>query len=145
MKWFWDLLGIREHKPITLSKDKLNAIAEELYGMDEPFLLLDDKYYVDSCELLQILSAAELIWMNGSNVYVNANDIFIWGCGDGELLTSDELEKLVIMHLSDTCWGVAKWVCMQRNMQPQYPIKRDMKKNGYWDCELDNLPINPFD
>lgn len=84
-------------------------------------------------------------------IYVNANDIFMWGCADSECIeNNDGQEPSEIISLYKACkenkdWGYIKWLSTKRRLQPQYPIKRDMIKNGYWPKELDSLPLNPSD
>ena len=78
-------------------------------------------------------------------LYVNANDIWMWGCADACHITSqDTLESLCKMHLDDKKWGCTKWCCIQRNMKPQKPIASDMYNDGAWDDVMEQLPDNPF-
>lgn len=87
-------------------------------------------------------------------VFVNCNDVFAWAYADGEEVSFseyveegkvNELYDLLRLHLENKKWGSIKWVCLKRNMKPQSPIVRDMKKEGYWDTELESLPENPID
>lgn len=83
---------------------------------------------------------------NGSTIVIfqNCSDVFMWGCADGEdIETEEQLILLYLLYIDNKQWGNMKWACMRRNMQPQAPIRRDMKKTGYWDDVLENLGKNP--
>lgn len=73
-------------------------------------------------------------------LFVNCNDIFYWGSADSETITVEELPNLYKMWVKEPFWGVVKWACLKRNMRPQEPVLRDMKKLGLWDEELEALP-----
>ena len=73
-------------------------------------------------------------------LYVNCNDLFYWGCADAESITNDEIPKLYKLWKANKRWGVDKWCCLKRKLRPQVPIVEDMKKDGYWDDELEALP-----
>ena len=83
-------------------------------------------------------------------IFLNCNDVFAWGCADGEdLLNDDELDieknelyRLVIYVLENRKWGSTKWVCWKRNMQPQKPVADSMKKDEAWDDFMESLPPN---
>jgi predicted metal-binding transcription factor (methanogenesis marker protein 9) len=76
---------------------------------------------------------------------VNANDVFLWACADFELFTSDEIQGLYEACFDEEGyekpWGSVKWVCKHRKMRPQHPMEDAMKKDGYWDEELEALPV----
>jgi hypothetical protein len=84
-------------------------------------------------------------------IYVNANDVFAWACADGECITNNdgdnpsEIIELYKLWKENERWGTIKWLCKKRNLQPQYPIKKDIMKDGYWDEQLNTLPLNPSD
>lgn len=73
-------------------------------------------------------------------LYVNCNDLFYWGTADAESLPNDQIGKLYLLHKENDKWGASKWCCLQRKLRPQVPIVEDMKKDGYWDAELEALP-----
>jgi hypothetical protein len=81
-------------------------------------------------------------------VYVNANDIFAWGCADAECIgNNDGEDDSEIISLYKYCkenkkWGYVKWLCLKRNFQPQRPIKQSMIKDNYWCDTLEALPKN---
>lgn len=83
--------------------------------------------------------------------YVNANDVFAWGCADAESISNSdgdadsEIISLYKLWKENNNWGPIKWLCLKRNQQPQNPIKRDMSKSGYWDEQLESLPENGYD
>ena len=82
-------------------------------------------------------------------VYVNSSDVFMWGCADGECISySDgdspsEIINLYKLWKDNNKWGTIKWLCLKRNMQPQFPIKKDMIKDNYWGSDMEDLPKNP--
>ena len=69
--------------------------------------------------------------------------MFAWACADSEPVKENELSELYRMHKENEKWGSAKWVCKKRNMQPQHPIVRDMKKEKVWCNMMSALPSNP--
>lgn len=73
-------------------------------------------------------------------LYVNCNDLFYWGTADAESLPNDEIGKLYKMWKKDGAYGVDKWCCLRRGLRPQVPIVERMKKDGFWDDELEALP-----
>lgn len=81
--------------------------------------------------------------------YVDCSDVFMWGCADAENIEvtdgepPSEMIELYKLHRENSKWGSTKWACIKRGIQPQFPIKRDMKKDGYWDDVLENLTKNP--
>jgi len=137
---------------------ELNKIAEEKYGIEEGLWFtfkdpdLEDEFTYG--EALSILLKEEVVWVNNILdkddklipwLLVNTNDVFAWACGDAETLEYDEIEPLIKLFLDNPHWGSTKWACIFNNMQPQGPIIRDMKKDRYWDAELEALPINVYD
>lgn len=83
---------------------------------------------------------------SGSTVtlFVKCSDVFTWGCADAEDLPYSQIGLLYKAWKSGP-WGVTKWVCKKRWVQPQSPIRRDMKKDGVWDDEMEALSKNPDD
>lgn len=80
------------------------------------------------------------------NIYVMCSDLFAWGCADAEDVTSEQIPDLYKFWKEDgTGWGSDKWVCVQRNMQPQRPIKDSWIQSGIWDEKMQALPHNPID
>lgn len=73
-------------------------------------------------------------------LYVGCNDLFYWGTGDAECLPNSEIGKLYKMHKENPKWGSTKWCCLRRNLRPQAPVVKAMKKAGYWDAEMETLP-----
>jgi hypothetical protein len=71
-------------------------------------------------------------------LFVNCNDLFWWATADAESIRIDEVSDLYKMW-SDKKWGSMKWCCKKRKMQPQEPIKIDMKKDGVWESWMDKL------
>jgi hypothetical protein len=72
-------------------------------------------------------------------LFVNCNDLFMWGCADAECIDLDGLKELYDMRLIDPEWAVEKWCCYKRNMQPQQPVIDGMKEAGVWDSKMEAL------
>ncbi len=75
-------------------------------------------------------------------VFAVCNDVFEWGTADAEPIIPDEFHKLYELYKENRDWGATKWACKKRNLQPQLPIVEGMKKDGYWDEELESLRKN---
>jgi hypothetical protein len=75
------------------------------------------------------------------SVNVNCNDVFAWGCADGETLPYSEIENLWRMHRKDPTWGAAVWCIKRRGQKPQKPVEDLIRKAGIWN--LDELGIGP--
>ena len=86
---------------------------------------------------------------------VMCNDLFAWGVADCETVTveeritdfnrTDDMCHLLKLYLENGSFGIMKWCCMKRNMQPQAPIVEWMKEDGYWDDIMESLPLNSMD
>lgn len=78
---------------------------------------------------------------NYISLYVNCSDLFMWACADAvELPYNKVLEAYCAYKLGN--WTLEKWCCVQRNMQPQHAIIRDMKRDNAWDEIMEALPKN---
>lgn len=76
-------------------------------------------------------------------LFVFCSDIFAWGLADAESFGMADIEPLYRAHATDPVWGVAKWCCHKRQMQPQTPIIHRMKEADSWDQAMEALPENP--
>ena len=86
-------------------------------------------------------------------VFVNANDLFMWGCADGvEIknngmwdadIETNELFRLTSYMMENPKWGADKFCCWKRNLQPQKSRIKAMKKDRVWDDFMESLPKNP--
>lgn len=130
-------------------------------NIDESKILNPD--YYDEQKALACLLASDICFLNVKNVgtkekpewttvvYVNANDIFAWGCSDAESITNNDGEadsEIIALYKcwkENPNWGFAKWLCFKRNEQPQNPVKDLMIKNNCWDETLEALPENYYD
>ena len=96
--------------------------------------------------LIELLTAG-VVFCNGdektTHLYVNCSDLFVWGSADAQELPYYEIENVHNAYLKKG-WEIDKWCCVQRNLQPQSPIIRDMKKSEAWDETLEALPKNQF-
>lgn len=151
MLWVW-----RDQKP---KSDPMGPISEGATtdGDDDPFFNLSDGTECVHEELaLHLLLRDEVLFANERDYYYNGeragstivffvrcNDLFYWACGDSEDLPFTEIGALFKRHRDDPRWGVSKWCCVRRQMQPQAPIRRKMKEAGVWDEEMESLPLNP--
>lgn len=123
---------------ITTLKDDKRSYAytcEEYDGKEH--------YMEDNC-LIKLLEDG-VAWINeGSSpatIGINLNDVFYWACADGEDIAWDEIGPILKMHLTyPSGYGVIKWACLKRNLQPQKPLKKRMIERGAWDEELEALP-----
>lgn len=106
-------------------------------------LLLDDVLFSNGRKYVEDSFGEEnRIEPETTVLFVNCNDIFMWGCADAECLPHDEIGNLYKMWEKDKTWGAAKWCCKRRNLQPQEPVIESMKKSGSWDSDMENLPKN---
>ena len=78
-----------------------------------------------------------------ASVWVNCNDNWFWACADAEPLPIQEIESLYNEWKADPKWGSHKWACKRRNLRPQVPIVKAMKKDGTWTDEMEALPAPP--
>jgi len=75
-------------------------------------------------------------------LYVNTSDVFAWGYSNFDCADLDEMFDLYKLTRASKKWGSIKWICYKDNLQPQYPIVRDMKLDDAWDEKMENLPKN---
>lgn len=107
-----------------------------------------EEYFMMEAAVAKLINEDILFVVMGKTGYertemmVNCNDLFAWGCSDAEPVPAYDLEKLYNAWKDDERWGAYKWCAKHRNQQPQEPIIRDMKKDGAWDNEMDALPKN---
>ena len=78
-------------------------------------------------------------------VFVVCNDMFAWGCADGEDLPFDEIENLYRMWRKDPQWGPAIWCMIKRKEMPQKPLEKMIRKAGIWDLDSLGLDKNVTD
>lgn len=97
-------------------------------------LLADDEIFVSST------SRAGAEQPDVATLVVICNDLFCWGCADGEPLPWKEIRTLYEMYVADPRWGTQRWCCRHRKLRPQAPIVDAMKAAGAWDEELEALP-----
>lgn len=110
---------------------------------------IDDTTYYDEERILAQLLLDGVCHLNTGSFYedrtvcafVTCNDIFAWACADSECVTYSELPALYEMHMADPKWGVIKWCILRRKEMPQSPVLREMKEDGAWD--IDNEQIGP--
>jgi hypothetical protein len=75
-------------------------------------------------------------------LFVNCNDIFAWACADAEDVKESEVKDLYQMWKKDG-WGIVKWACKKRNLQPQQAMVKMMKENDGWEDWMSKLQVNP--
>lgn len=76
---------------------------------------------------------------------VNCNDVFAWGCADGEDINYYELTDLWKDWRKDPCWGPAIWCMKKRQEMPQKPLEDIIRKEGIWNFEELGLSDNTMD
>lgn len=76
-----------------------------------------------------------------TSLNVNCNDVFAWGCADGEEVYYNELEDLYDHWLKDPERGPDVWCCKKRKELPQKPVYERIKAAGIWD--LDSMGLEP--
>ena len=104
--------------------------------------------YFDADVALAVLLRDRVVFSSESGnvrLYVMCNDIFAWACADAEPLMYEDVQSLYDMHAASRNWGAVRWICIKRNEQPQFPVKRDMKKARAWDATMEALPPNRYD
>lgn len=97
------------------------------------YKVVDGQLHVDETKGTSVGEATTVL-------YVNCNDLFYWACADAERIKNNEIGTFYKMHMANKKWGSAKWCCLKRKMRPQVPIVEAMKKDGFWDAELEALP-----
>lgn len=108
---------------------------------------ITDEYTVEDFILIQLLLDGKLFinQLKGSisiQLFLLCNDLFMWGCSDAEEIKYDELGIIYKMHMEDRVWGTDKYVCIKRNLKPQKPVIKNMKKDGSWDNIMESLSDN---
>ena len=126
---------------------------------DRPFFDIDGVEHCDEEAALSTLLREEKLFCNGRDyldidgssagettvLFVLCNDLFVWGSADAESLPHDEIGNLYKAWEQDKAWGTDKWCCIRRNMKPQKPIEKAMKRAGVWDSVMEALPENPVE
>lgn len=125
---------------------------------DSVFYTVNGKEHCDTAKALSEMLAGGVLFANGRDyfegaekggntvvLYVLCNDLFVWGCADGEDLPYAEIGPLYKAWKADPKWGVDKWCCHHRNEQPQGPVITRMKNDGSWDDAMEALPQNTTD
>lgn len=56
---------------------------------------------------------------SGVQPWVICNDLFFWGCADGEDISLEELPQLIECHTLSPKFGGDLWCCRKREMRPQ--------------------------
>lgn len=82
------------------------------------------------------------VYNRTTRLFVLCNDLFYYATADGEHITTDEIPELFKMYLKEHKWGVDKWCCMKRNLQPIRPIVEAMKADEVWDDMMEGLEKN---
>lgn len=111
------------------------------------------KSFFDSESALAELLAEEVLFCNTGSfmgrdtvvLFINCNDLFAWGTADAEEFTEAEIEPLWRAWHADKGRGVEQWVCLRRQLRPQYVVMQEWKKAGKWTEALEALPERPTD
>jgi hypothetical protein len=119
----------------------------------------NDREYFEASDALAVLILSNVVFLNcygwkdewpvearrAVAPIVNCNDIFAWGCADGEELPYHEIYNLWNFWRKDPIYGSAIWCMIRRNEMPQKPVERDIRKAGIWDLDALNLGKNVMD
>ncbi len=112
--------------------------------LEHAFLMVDGKEILDDEVAAAELLTEQVLFVSAQGptleLYALCNDLFYWGAADAQEVPPGELESLFRMHRADSEWGSCKWCCLARNLRPQEPVLRDMKKAGVWDEAMEALP-----
>ena len=78
-------------------------------------------------------------------ISVICNDMFYFASADAEPVESPaELMELMSYCRESPDWGVVKWLCHRRQMQPCYRCYiHPMQEDGVWDESMAALPLGP--
>lgn len=77
-------------------------------------------------------------------LFVICNDVFAWGCADGEDILPDEIPNLFERVQKYGLIGAVHWCCVKRGEKPQPPLEKIMRERGEWIAELDDLKTNSY-
>lgn len=141
---------IDDEKLLSKVREALNPDLGDGYFWDEraiAILMLDEVLFANSRKFLGMdMSVGPPYSLDGKPreetlvLFVICNDLFYWACADCEPLKLSELPELYQLHMQNRTWGSSRWCCRKRNLRPQVPIIEAMKRDGYWDAELEALP-----
>lgn len=77
-------------------------------------------------------------------LFVICNDVFAWGCADGEDILPDEIPNLFERVEKYGTIGAVHWCCAKRGEKPQPPLEKMMRDKGEWTEELELLKTNSY-
>ncbi len=135
----------------TLNPDKVYSSEYSTEGKRNPH----DCFFDREQALSQLLNAdlVSIDWFEEdkeNNIYVevNLNDLFVWGCSDGEILKSlSDLQSLY--DICATCNnmnnGTIIWAAFKRREKPQKGFVDILKEDGDWSKEMEMLPENHYE
>lgn len=90
--------------------------------------------------MLADLILSDNLFLNNELLLVNCNDVFAWGCADAEPISLLDIPD--VYQASKTMYGIVKWVCKRRSLQPQKPYIKAIKNGNEWDESMEALPKN---
>ena len=105
-------------------------------------LLIDDVLFVGDFNTGPFFVSDKPSPESTACVWINCNDLFSWGCADCEPLSAQEIPAFFKEYKKDPRNASTRWCCRKRNLQPQRPIIEQMKKDGEWDEEFENIGKN---
>lgn len=140
---------MNEYAKKFIKREYGDEVTEEDFN-DPKFLheIIDNLLFSPRCEsgmfleetAIEQLLLAEVLLVDGKmKISVLCNDLFWWACADYEEIDYEEIESLWDVWEKDGDRGVMKWCCFKRGMQPQLPIRKRWKADGFWDDELEAL------
>lgn len=134
------LKKLSEYDFTCVIDDEIHYYHEHIVG----WLLLSNRAFLNNSIIDKQFWEEDDEPMETSIIFISCNDVFAWACADGEPATCDDIEKLYVELRKDEQWGDVVWVCKKRNQKPQSPIIKDMKKDGVWTKEMEELRDNDY-
>lgn len=124
--------------------------------------------FIDAClvkthdmkaEMLSVLLSASVVFVNAwhwkdewpdeakraTALCVNCNDIFVWGCADGEDMFYADIADVYAHWRKDSDWGSSVWCIKRRKKMPQKPVENMIRKAAIWDLDSMGLDVNAYE
>lgn len=114
---------------------------------------MNREYYIEEEPILEAMVSKllddEILFVSMSQcktleLFVICNDVFAWGCADGEDISYKEIPDLFERVKKHGIIGSVHWCCIKRGEKPQPPLEKMMRERGDWIEELDDLKTNSY-
>jgi hypothetical protein len=132
----------------------MTEINRRTVELTDPYLGDASQFFAEECAITELLHE-EVLFVNWRRyvcldnktikeettvLFVSLNDVFYWATADAEALPHDQVRPLYEAWTAKGRWGVVEWACLRRQMRPQTPIERDMRRAMQWSDALEALP-----